>query len=176
MWSRASSIPNRLAHDDDPDIDAALANQVDIATGEVAQALVETGRSLAHLHALRRAAEERGFRLGHRSGALAVGWAIHALARPRPQQGEARPRVARPSRRWPMDLGLANRVARALMCAMSNSRKTHHLRPREPLALCGAPAWLVAIVPAVVEPTCATCRKIRAFRGRARKMAPRRRP
>lgn len=43
-------------------------------------------------------------------------------------------------------------------------KKTHSARPGEPLSLCGAPAWLVAIVPAVVEPTCATCRRIRSFR------------
>ena len=73
--------PEQVAHDDDPEIDTALANQVDVAAGEVAKALVETGKSLAHLHALRRAAEERGFRRGYRDGVLAAGWIVHALAR-----------------------------------------------------------------------------------------------
>jgi hypothetical protein len=65
------------------------------------------------------------------------------------------------------DFGLANRGTGALISAMTNSRKTHHLRKGEALSLCGAPAWLVAIVPAVVPPTCANCARIRAFQGRA---------
>jgi len=65
------------------------------------------------------------------------------------------------------------------MSAMSKPRKTHSARPGEPVALCGAVAWRVAIVPAAIEPSCATCRKIRAFReaeaarGRSRPQPPR---
>lgn len=75
----------QLATDDDPEIDAALANQVDVALGEVAKALVATGRSLAHLHALRRAAEGIGFRRGYRTGALVAGWLAFALAHDAPK-------------------------------------------------------------------------------------------
>lgn len=83
--------PEQLADDDDPEIDAALANQVDVAAGEVAKALVETGRSLAHLHALRRAAEEVGCRRGYRTGVLATGWLAHALADDAPNRRRLRP-------------------------------------------------------------------------------------
>lgn len=76
----------QLAEDDDPEIDAALANQVDVALGEVAKALVATGRSLAHLHALRRAADEIGFRRGYRTGALVTGWLALALASDAPKR------------------------------------------------------------------------------------------
>ncbi|HEX5136360.1 MAG TPA: hypothetical protein VFY93_05265 [Planctomycetota bacterium] len=51
---------------------------------------------------------------------------------------------------------------------MTKPRKTHSLRPGEPLALCGAVAWTVRIVPAAVEPSCGTCRRIREFRSKAR--------
>ncbi len=81
----------QLADDDDPEIDAALANQIDAAAGEVAKALVETGRSLTHLHALRRAAEQIGFRCGYRTGALAVGWLVHALANDAANRRQRRP-------------------------------------------------------------------------------------
>lgn len=65
----------------DDEIEEAAANALDEATGEIAAALVATGRSLAHLHALRTSAETLGYLRGYRAGALAAGWAVHALAR-----------------------------------------------------------------------------------------------
>lgn len=73
--------PEQVVAADDAEIDAALTNQIDAAASEVAQALAETGRSLAHLHALRTAAEGLGFRQGYRAGALAAGWVVYGLAR-----------------------------------------------------------------------------------------------
>ena len=64
---------------DADDLAAATESRVDLAAVEIAQALVETGRTLSHLHVLRAALEERGYRRG--DGALAVGWTVHALAR-----------------------------------------------------------------------------------------------
>jgi len=80
----------QFADDDDPEIDAALAKQVDLAAGEVAKALAGTGGSLAHLHALRRAAEEIGCRRGYRTGALLAGWLLHALADDAPKRRQPR--------------------------------------------------------------------------------------
>ena len=66
---------------DAEDLAAATESRVDLAAAEIAQALVATGRTLSHLHVLRAALEERGFRRGYRDGALAAGWTVHALAR-----------------------------------------------------------------------------------------------
>ena len=66
---------------DADDLAAATESRVDLAAAEIAQALVATGRTLSHLHVLRAALEERGFRRGYRDGALAAGWTVHALAR-----------------------------------------------------------------------------------------------
>ncbi len=72
--------PGQVAGADD-ETDSALANAIDVAAGEIAQALVETGRPLAQLHGLRTAAESRGYLHGYRQGALAAGWVVHAVAR-----------------------------------------------------------------------------------------------
>ncbi|MCI0546672.1 MAG: hypothetical protein L0027_05260 [Candidatus Rokubacteria bacterium] len=73
--------PEQLVTADDAEIDTALTNQIDVAASELAQALAETGRSLAHLHALRTAAEGLAYRKGYRTGALGTGWAVHGMAR-----------------------------------------------------------------------------------------------
>jgi hypothetical protein len=73
--------PEQVTAADDAEVDTALTNAIDAAIGEIAEALVATDRSLASLHALRVAAEERGHRQGYREGVLAAGWTVHALAR-----------------------------------------------------------------------------------------------
>jgi len=65
----------------DDEAEDAAANALDEAACEIAAALVATGRSLAHLHALRTAAETLAYRRGYRAGALAAGWIVHAIAR-----------------------------------------------------------------------------------------------
>jgi len=77
--------PDQVSGGDDAEVARALTNQIDVAVGEIAEALVAAGRPLASLHALRTAAEEHGFRRGYRDGARAVGWAVHALARDLPR-------------------------------------------------------------------------------------------
>lgn len=66
---------------DEHDLEAATEYRADLASAEMAQALVETGRSLSYLHVLREALEGRGYRRGYLDGALAAGRICHALAR-----------------------------------------------------------------------------------------------
>jgi hypothetical protein len=65
----------------DDETEDAAANALDEAACEIAAALVATGRPLAHLHALRTSADTLGYLRGYRAGALATGWAVHALAK-----------------------------------------------------------------------------------------------
>jgi len=82
--------PGQVVAADDAEIDAALTNVIDVAAGEIARALAETGRALAPLHGLRTAAEGRGYRHGYREGALATGWIVHALAGDAARPGDLR--------------------------------------------------------------------------------------
>ena len=66
---------------DEHDLEAATEYRADLASAEIAQALVETGRSLSYLHVLREALEGRGYRRGYLDGALAAATICHALAR-----------------------------------------------------------------------------------------------
>ena len=66
---------------DEGDLDAALGYRIDMASAEIAQALVETGRSLSYLHVLCEAVDLRAARRGYLEGALAVGRICNALAR-----------------------------------------------------------------------------------------------
>jgi len=72
--------PAHVFPPDDEVADAARC-AVDEAASEIAAALADTGRPLAHLHVLRAAAEVVGFRSGYAAGAVATGWIVHALAR-----------------------------------------------------------------------------------------------
>ena len=65
---------------DEGDLEAATGYRIDLASAEIAPALVETGRSLSYLHVLRAALEGRGYRRGYLDGALAAGVIGHALA------------------------------------------------------------------------------------------------
>ncbi len=58
--------------------------ELDIAYSEIAQALVETGRSLKHLHVLRVERAATSFRGGYREGVRATGLVCNALARDLP--------------------------------------------------------------------------------------------
>jgi len=82
--------PEQVVAADDDEVDTALTNVIDVAAGEIARALAETGRSLSPLHALRTAAEGRGCRRGYRDGALATGWIVHAFAGDTARPGDLR--------------------------------------------------------------------------------------
>ncbi len=66
---------------DEGDLEAATGYRIDLASAEIAQALVKTGSSLSYLHVMRTALEGRGYRRGYLDGALAAGAICHALAR-----------------------------------------------------------------------------------------------
>ena len=68
---------------DEGDLEAATGYRIDLASAEIAQALVKTGSSLSYLHVMRTALEGRGYRRGYLDGALAAGAICHALARDR---------------------------------------------------------------------------------------------
>ncbi len=84
----AEAVLSRLAAEenlpdrDDGGEDAEL--ELDIAYSEIAQALVETGRSLKHLHVLRVERAATSFRRGYREGVRATGLVCNALARDLP--------------------------------------------------------------------------------------------
>ena len=87
LLSRRSVFDAGMNSDDE--VDAALAYRVDIAVGEVAKALVETGRPLSHLHLLVDALEQIGFRRGYAEGAVTIGRTLNALAVEAPKSGPA---------------------------------------------------------------------------------------
>ena len=84
----AEAVLSRLAAEENlPDRggggeDAEL--ELDIAYSEIAQALVETGRFLQHLHVLRCERAATSYRAGYREGVRATGLVCNALARDLP--------------------------------------------------------------------------------------------
>ena len=59
---------------------ARIGYRTDLASAEIAKALVETGRSLSYLHVLIEALDMRGARRGYLDGALVAGRLCSALA------------------------------------------------------------------------------------------------
>ena len=92
----AEAVLSRVAAEEnlpDPDEGAEEAElEFDIACSEIAYALVETGRSLKHLHVLRLGRVSHGLRRGYREGARAMGLMCHALARDMAEGGDRPPK------------------------------------------------------------------------------------
>ena len=80
--SRVSAHENLLSGEDSAgDVEMELELTIDVAASEIAQALVQTGRSLRYLHLLRVSLDERAWRRGYLEGARAMGTICNALAR-----------------------------------------------------------------------------------------------
>ncbi len=82
VLSRIVARENLLGEDrTEGDIAAELDRTIDMAVSEIAQALVETGRPLRHLHLLRVSLDANASRRGYEEGARTTGWICNSLAR-----------------------------------------------------------------------------------------------
>lgn len=70
-----------LGDDGDDDVEPGLELRIEEAAQEIAQALLETGRQLRHLHLLREALDRRGARRGYREGVVAAASVLSAVGR-----------------------------------------------------------------------------------------------
>jgi len=70
-----------LGEDGDDDVEPGLELRIEEAAQEIAQALLETGRQLRHLHLLREALDRRGARRGYREGVVAAASVLSAVGR-----------------------------------------------------------------------------------------------
>jgi hypothetical protein len=78
---RLAVAEHLLGDDRDDDVEPGLELRIEEASQEIAQALIETGRPLRHLHLLREALDRRGARRGYKEGAAAVASIVNAMVR-----------------------------------------------------------------------------------------------
>ncbi len=69
------------------DVESELDLELAVAASEIAEALVETGRALGHLHILRLSLEALAYRRGYTEGAKTVATICNAVARDCPARG-----------------------------------------------------------------------------------------